>query len=352
MLSGCATIPQREILTTYDINGVSYLSLVTLCERRQINWDYDTITKAVTLEKGRHRINLRVGDALVLVDGRAEYLHHPVDIYQGVIVVPVRFKERILDVIFKEQYAAARAPSPVLSIKKIVIDPGHGGHDPGAIGKSGLREKDVNLDIAKRLAKLLREDGIGVVLTRSTDTFVPLGRRADIANSADADFFISIHSNANRVRSLTGLEIYYISSRINDSRRALLTAGNTKLDFDSTCFYHPSLDLKATLWDMIYTYNRSESMQMANSICKAIDHDLDTRVIGVKGANFQVLKGTRMPAILIEAGFLSNRNEEKLLKNSYYRQQIAEAIEQGIKNYAKENTAGGGLLENEINRGF
>jgi len=335
-------MPPREKITTYEINGVSYVSLVPLCERRQVSWDYDTFAKTVILQRGPHKINLRIGDTMVLVDGKTEYLHHPVDIYQGVLVIPLKFKEQVFDSLFKPQYAQTREIPSILSVKKVVIDAGHGGHDPGAIGRSGLREKDVNLDIAKRLSKLLRDNGVTVIMTRSSDVFVPLERRADIANNAKADLFISIHANANRVRSLSGLEIYYVSPRINDVKRALMTAQDTKLDFDNSCFSHASINTKATLWDMIHTYNRGEAIQLAGNICKTAGRNLDTRIIGVKGANFLVLKSTQMPAILVESGFLSNREEEKLLKNGYYRQQIAEAIEQGIKNYVKNNFAYGG----------
>ncbi|MDP2753268.1 MAG: N-acetylmuramoyl-L-alanine amidase, partial [Nitrospirota bacterium] len=215
------------------------------------------------------------------------------------------------------------------------IDAGHGGNDPGAIGRSGLREKDVNLDIAKRLAKLLKDDGVEVIMTRSSDVFIGLSRRCAIANNASADLFISIHCNANRVRSLKGLEIYYITPKVSDLKRAKASAQDGRLNFDSACFLNPSLELKATLWDMIYTYNRGESIQLARDICRVVGSDSNIRVIGIKGAGFQVLKGAQMPSILIETGFLSNGEEERLLKNGYYRQQIAEAIEQGIKNYAK-----------------
>jgi len=330
-------MPPSETLTTYNIGGTTYFPLISFCEQRQIAWDYDTFSKVINLERGTHKINLRVGDTLALVDGSAQNLHHPIDIYQGIIVAPLRFKEQVLDGLFKERYAAAKVSFPISSIKKVIIDPGHGGHDPGAIGKSGLREKDINLDIAKRLAKLLRDNGVQVVLTRSSDVFVPLERRVDIANNVKADLFISIHSNANRVRSLSGLEIYYVSPKANDLRRATSTAKTEKLDFDSSCFSQASQETKAILWDMIYTYNRAESIHLASNICKVAGRNLDTRIIGVKGANFLVLKGTLMPSILIEAGFLSNRNEERLLKNSSYRQQIAEAIEQGIGNYARDN---------------
>jgi len=338
-LSGCATLPSKVALPTYNISGVTYVSLVSLCESENIAYEYDTFTQTAHLTKGAHKINLMVGQKLVLVDDMPQYLKYPVDIYQGTIVLPYKFKEQILDSLFKERYAKRNVALPLSKIKKIVIDAGHGGKDPGTIGKSGLREKDVNLDIAKRLSKLLRADGFDIVMTRSTDNFISLERRVTIANNSKVDLFVSIHSNANRVRSLNGLEVYYISSNINDSKRALYCAQNSALNFDKSCFaYSPSLNLKATLWDMVNTSNRAESVRLARDVCSVIDGSLNTKVIGIKGAPFYVLKGTHMPAILIETGFLSNAREERLMKNAYYRQQIAESIEQGIQRYVRDFT--------------
>lgn len=331
--SGCATVPTREAFPTYSINGITYLPLVSLCQSQGINCDYDTFARTVTLSKYMHKINLMVGDALVLVDGSPVHLKHPVDIYQGTVVVPYKFKTQILDVIFKEVYPSGKATPSMYKIKKLVIDAGHGGDDPGAIGKTGLREKNVNLDIAKGLSNLLRSEGVEVIMIRSTDRFVSLPARVDIANRAKADLFLSIHSNANRVRSLSGFEAYYVSPAIDDSKRALLAAQNAALDLDSRFFASNSLNLKAILWDMIYTSNRAESIKLAKSICQTIERNLDTKVLGVKSARFYVLKGVQMPAVLIEIGFLSNYNEERKLRNSYYRQKIVESIAQGIKNY-------------------
>ena len=334
--TGCATVPTREALPTYNLNGITYLPLVSLCESRGINWEYDTFTRTATLSKDLHKINLTVGDTLVLVDGNPTHLKHPVDIYQGTIVVPYKFKDQIIDSLFKEFYPARKTYALRPAFKKIVIDAGHGGGDPGAIGRSGLREKDINLDIAKRLVQLLRSSGVDVVMTRSTDKLIPLARRVEIANNAHADLFISIHTNANRVRSLSGFEVYYVSPYLDDSKRALLAAQKAKPDFDSSCFASNSLDLKAMLWDMIYTYNRAESIDLARFICKTIDRDLNIRIIGIKGARFEVLREVRMPALLIEIGFLSNYNEERMLRNTYYRQRIVESIAEGINNYAQE----------------
>lgn len=334
--SGCATVPGREALPAYDINGVPYVSVASLCELKGISWEYDTFGRTVILRKGAHRINLKVGDTLALVDGSAVNLKHPVDIYQGAVAVPCRFKEQVLDDLFADVRPAAAGPAIASAIKKIVIDAGHGGYDPGAIGRTGLREKDVNLDIAKRLALLLREGGVEVIMTRSSDTFISLSQRVNIANRSRADIFISIHSNANRVRALSGFEAYYISPGISDAKRALSSAKYSPLALERNYFSHSGLNLKATLWDMIYTSNRAESIELARAICRSVGRELDTRVLGVKGANFYVLKGVEIPAILIEVGYLSNYNEERLLRNNFYRQQVAETLKQGIGNYARD----------------
>jgi N-acetylmuramoyl-L-alanine amidase len=270
-----------------------------------------------------------VGESLVLVDGNSMHLRHPVDFYQGTVVVPCGFKEQILDTLFREAPGAKQA----LRIKKAVIDAGHGGTDPGAIGRAGLREKGVNLDIAKRVANILRNDGIEVVMTRPSDRFVLLNSRVEMANNSGADIFVSIHSNANRVRSLSGFEVYYVSPSVSDSQRALSAARYAPLNLDTAGLAGNSLDLKAILWDMVYTSNRAESIELARSISKAMNDNLEARLLGIKGARFEVLKGVRMPAVLVEVGFLSNAQEERLLKNNFYRQRIAESIAQGIRDY-------------------
>ena len=343
--SGCATSPVREAFPSYSINGVTYYPLITLCEAKGISWQYDTFTRVVTLDKGAHRISLKAGDNLVLVDQRAILFNSPVDIYAGTVVVPDKFKEQVIDVLFKE----ARVPSQRITafpvsevIKKVVVDAGHGGNDPGAIGRTGLREKDVNLDIAKRLALLLRSEGVDVVMTRNNDRFIPLDTRVRITNSSRADLFVSIHSNANHVRSLNGFEVYYVAIGRNDAKRALFAARNANLGLDNASFANHSLELKAILWDILYAYDRAESIQLARSICKSVDNNLDVRVIGVKDARYEVLRGARIPAVLIETGFLSNYNEEHMLKNSYYRQKVAESIMDGIRDYAQ------GLASTEV----
>ena len=291
------------------------------------------------MNKGAHRINLKVGDDLVLVDQRAMLLDHPVDLYEGTPVVPAKFKEQVIDALFRgERIPPQRIAAFPISrrIKRVVVDAGHGGNDPGALGRTGLREKDVNLDIARRLTLLLKSEGVNVVMTRSSDRFIPLETRVQITNSSKADLFISIHSNANHTRSMNGFEVYYVASSLNDAKRALLAARSANLDLEGASFASRSVELKAILWDLIYAYDRAESIQLARHICKSVGNNMDVRVIGVKDARYEVLRGSRIPAVLIETGFVSNYKEERMLKNGYYRQKIAESIMAGISDYAQE----------------
>ena len=306
LISGCATVPMGENIPTYSIGGITYYPLVSLCDLRGVPMQYDTLLRSAYLIKDAKSVNLRIGDSLVLVNNNVMHLNSPVDIYQGTIVVPRQFKEQVFDILFKQSTLVhRRAGAGKIRLSKVVIDAGHGGNDPGAIGRNGLREKDVNLDIAKRLSSLFKGEGTQTILTRSRDNFVPLSSRVNIANRSGADLFISIHSNANRSRSLSGFEVYYVAPSVSDSKRAALTARSAALNLKEAVFASNSADLKAIIWDMIYTNSRAESIELSRSLCRVMDSSIDANILGVKSARFQVLKGVRMPGILVEVGFVS-----------------------------------------------
>lgn len=340
-LLGCATAPPPKAgelpIQKLYINNTVYYPLLGLCSHLAISWDYDFIGRQITLKKSDTEIKLLIDSSVALVNGSPLDIKYPVVVYNGSVVVPSKFKEIVLDKLYrqtqpvdKKQYAGYKR------IKRVVVDAGHGGRDPGAVGRTGLREKDVNLDIAKRLAGILERQGIEVTMTRRTDKFLSLEERVAIANRANADFFISIHSNSARSRKLNGFEVYYLSDKANDSLRALSAAkNNIDLDIEEGSFYKKSLELKAILWDMLYTQNRWEAVLMAQAICQVASRNMGLRILGVKGASFYVLKGNSIPAVLVEAGFLSNQLEEKYLRNGFYRQQIAEALADGITDYSR-----------------
>ena len=337
LISGCATIPTGENIATYSIDGVIYYPLVNLCDLRGVSMQYDALARTVYLAKDAQHVSLRVGDGLVLVNDNSMQLNSPIDIYQGAIAVPRQFKEQVFDVLFRQVVSGYRRPGAgKIKLNKVVIDAGHGGNDPGAIGRNGLREKDVNLDIAKKLSSFLRAEGVRTVLTRSTDKFIPLSSRVNIANKSGADLFISIHSNAARSRSLSGFEVYYVAPSVSDSKRAALTARSASLSLKDTVFSSDAQDLRTIVWDMIYTNSRAESIDLSHSLCKIMDSSIDANILGVKNARFQVLKGITMPGILIEVGFVSNANEERLLRTNAYREKLASGILEGIREYSQD----------------
>ena len=228
-----------------------------------------------------------------------------------------------------------------MSRPEIVLDPGHGGKHPGAVGRYyKTNEKDVNLSIAKRLKGLLSSRGIKVYLTREKDTFVPLSERSNFASKKDADFFISIHSNSSTSRKLRGFEVYYLSEkRMDDSKRAFEAAGDRSLDLGGASIDRNNKTAKAIAYDLKFTENRIESKDLGKHLLSAArKKNIYARKRSLKDARFHVLKNfkTDMPAVLVETGYLSNKREEGQLKSSSYRQKVAEALAKGIMAYKKQ----------------
>jgi len=213
----------------------------------------------------------------------------------------------------------------------IVIDPGHGGKDPGAIGKSGLREKDIVLDVGLRLRKLIKERlGANVIMTRETDVFIPLEERTAIANTKGADLFVSVHANASRRTGAKGVETYLLG-RATD-RDAMATA-----ERENSASEKSLNTLELILTDLMNTAKKEESLRLAYYVQENMIGHLEKRYkvtdLGVKQAPFYVLVNARMPSILAEISFISNPEEERLLSEEGHRQEIAEAILAGIRKY-------------------
>ncbi|MBZ5580088.1 MAG: N-acetylmuramoyl-L-alanine amidase [Acidobacteriia bacterium] len=220
-----------------------------------------------------------------------------------------------------------------LKINRVVIDPGHGGHDEGTVGPHGLMEKDLVLDVAQRLGKLIEKRmSAEVIFTRSDDTFIPLEGRTELANEKKADLFLSIHANSSPASGVTGIETYYLN--FTQSTDALDVAARENASSQKTVFELQDLIQKITLHD-----KAEESREFANRIQASLQA-LSVRNFpgeknrGVRKAPFVVLIGANMPSVLAEIGFLSNRREEALLKRSDYRQKLAEALYRGVSGYA------------------
>ncbi len=336
VIYGCATVSPGS-KTVCRISGIDYVSLVSVCSSAGVKAEYDAFSGKARLFNNKHEIVLRAGDDAMLYDGELRHLSRVLQVHRGSPVVASSCVEQLM-LLFGPAGTAITEKKPVFhGIKKVVIDPGHGGYDPGAIGRNGLKEKTVTLDVAKRLTSILRGSGVDVVMTRSTDVFIPLERRVEIANASGADLFISIHINASRQRSLNGFEVYYVSPQVNDYKRAREAAGEYSLRLPEEEEKGLPYDVKRILWDMFYSYSRAESSALAGHICDKIACEMKMKILGVKNARFHVLRGANMPAVLIEAGFVSNPSEEAQLRNSRYRQRLAECIARGLESYTAEN---------------
>jgi N-acetylmuramoyl-L-alanine amidase len=219
-----------------------------------------------------------------------------------------------------------------LSLKRVVIDPGHGGVQTGAISESGLTEKEITLDLALRLRRLLADAPFEVLLTRETDRTLGLEKRVAFANSQNADLFLSIHVNWMEPRTIRGAETFFVGPTNDPTTMKLVSMENRESGYSFS-------DLRQALDKIYIDARRNESRTLAKTIqgrlfesLKQSNPDLENR--GVKMAPFAVLVGTQMPAILVEVSCLSNAEEVKLLTNEDYREKIALALLDGIRSYA------------------
>lgn len=221
------------------------------------------------------------------------------------------------------------------TVQVIVLDPGHGGIDPGAVGKNGLYEKDVNLNIANILKKIIEDSlKIKVLLTRNKDQYMSLKSRTNFANRNAADIFISIHCNASpKNRKACGFETYFLSEARTTEERAVAAMENASLMFDEETKL--TGDINFILYDLAQSVFLEESNNLAEAIQISAERLLNIPARGVNQAGFYVLRGAFMPSVLVETAFISNPEEEKLLRKKEFKEKIACAIFQGLKNFIR-----------------
>ncbi|MCP2620075.1 N-acetylmuramoyl-L-alanine amidase [Candidatus Aminicenantes bacterium AC-334-K16] len=221
-----------------------------------------------------------------------------------------------------------------LGVHRIVLDPGHGGRDPGCIGRSGLKEKDVVLDVCLRLKKLLEsKNQFEVILTRESDIYIPLENRTIIANQKRADLYISIHANANPNRRKKGIMSFYLNFSPDPTVNEIAARENATSSKNIG-------KMKEIILKIVQNSKIKESQELARAIQKSLITRLKknfsaVKDMGVKGGPFWVLIGAEMPSVLVEISHLSNPTEESRLKTARYRQEIARGIYEGIINYVK-----------------
>ena len=220
-------------------------------------------------------------------------------------------------------------------LNTVVLDAGHGGKDPGSLGKYGTREKDVVLDITKRVGRLLEKDGgIKVVYTREEDVWVPLIERTKMANDANGKLFVSIHANSNPNRKIQGFETYLLRPGKSDDAIEVASRENSVIKLEEQIGQYDHLKGESLIMaTMAQSMFMKESEDLAAIIQMELDKRLTTPNRGVKQAGFYVLIGASMPNVLVEVGYLSNPAEEKKLKQSEHKQKIADSIYKGIKHF-------------------
>jgi N-acetylmuramoyl-L-alanine amidase len=228
----------------------------------------------------------------------------------------------------------AAEPAPRRAAFTIVIDPGHGGDDTGALGPSGLAEKDVALDIGRRLrSRILSEaPDARVIMTRDADKAVSLDDRTAIANHTRADLFVSIHANASRRGGARGAETYFLSYQATDDEaRAVAAIENNAMRLEEGVQKDSRLEM--ILWDLAQSAFLKESSVLAEIIQDNLNDTLDIANRGIKQAPFRVLMGATMPAVLIEIAFISNPDEERRLRDPAFKDRLAAAIHDSIRRY-------------------
>jgi N-acetylmuramoyl-L-alanine amidase len=234
------------------------------------------------------------------------------------------------------------APKPSLAgkmnkAKVIVIDPGHGGQDPGAIGKGGTREKDIVLEMGKQLRDVLRKNSeYTVIMTRTTDTFIPLRERAEFGEKKGASLFISIHADSSPKKTTKGFSVYTLNERATDEESKKIAEKENAADllgigrFDA---YDPVM--KNILGDLMQTQVTIASSELADEMVRQVRKDLECVENPHRGAPFTVLRST-VPSVLVETGFLSNVDEEKKLKQKWYREKLAYSLARAIDAILKD----------------
>jgi len=314
--------------------------LKDICDRHSLPWQWDHISQTADLKIEGINVRLLVGSSVLLLGKEQVKLNAPVLIDESSVMLPYDFKAKVMDRFPKIFTAKAsprsrvtRDPRVFRKLREVIIDAGHGGKDPGAIGVAGIQEKTVNLDVAQRLKKLLEAAGIKVTMTRKDDTFISLQERTEIASRSKADLFVSIHANSNPSRGVHGVEAYCLKDlgtlEKNEAQRQM----NHKLMFKNLAMKKGSLSLDDIVEDMLYTHKQSVSTALAVKLADRVAQEAKTQCRGDKQSHFFVLRNTLIPAVLVEIGFLTNPKEGRLLKTGDYRQKVAEGLANGILGY-------------------
>ncbi len=345
--SGCAAVTTGRRPSAYRLSERNaYTELNSFCRIYKLNYHFNSLYDIVRLSSSDINVKLVLGSHYAFYNGRIISLKKPPYSYKGKIFIPAELAGSIFikslpsALPSRALFPAANGLKPI-SIRTIVIDPGHGGKDPGAISKRGLEEKSITIKIARYLERELEARGFKVYLTRNSDVYLTLKERVQFARSHKADLFISVHANSNHSSKIKGVEVYYLSDKYFDSEsKAVVMAENAPFHSIRGLY---SKDTQRIVWDLMCTENNTISLDFAKTVVSTL-RGMGFKVRPPKGAPFYVLKYAYVPSILVESGYLSNPSEEKLLRKPYYQKQVARGVALSVsllnKRYAEfVNTA-------------
>jgi len=329
-LHGCASKP--EVLPSAPIG----IPLQDVCDRYHVTWQWDGVTQVVMMEYRGNISKALVGSSTVLIGKQQVILSAPLRREHSTIYVPEDFEFKVLAP-FGVPIAGLSSVESSSRAHVIVIDAGHGGKDRGTMALSGMDEKDIVLDVAKRLRMLLEGAGLKVIMTRDTDDFISLPERTIIAAKSGADLFVSVHVNSNQDHAVNGLLVYYLDTIGRKDRDEEQRQENEET-FLHSLSVQDSPTMLNIVTDMMDTLKTAQSQKLAKAIIREARHEPEVKVRGdgIRICRFFVVRNTLIPAVLVETGFLSNRQEHNKLVSPLYRQKMAEIIARGVLDYANE----------------
>ena len=324
LIAGCASVPR-----TGPLKPPGEVSAQELCHKYNIECRWDSVTQTITMFYLDKKIQGLVGSDMVVTGNNRIALSAPLYRKHGAVMLPPDFERAV--------FGASSAPQEDYvkgaqsgRLRKVVVDAGHGGKDPGAIGVGGLKEKDIVLDIARRIKKDFEAAGVQVVMTRDTEDFVTLADRTEIASKPDVDLFVSIHANANKTRRANGIEVYYAGTLSKEDQSEDQRLANERKICSLYNMRSDIRDIKDIVTDMLYTYKRAFSPGLSDAVSRGLENELPRQSRGSKPERFFVLRNTLIPAVLVEVGFVTNPKEATLLKDNSFRQRMADSITKSV----------------------
>jgi len=355
----------EKSVSIVDINGNSYVLIDEMITTFSIEHSFDPVFQKGRLYYKSHSMIYKTGYSCSIIDNSITGTEYPIIRWKGGVYIPLTLAEILLEsfynkeverrngklIVIKDEHGNIkktekdRIPSRKEKIGFIIVDAGHGGKDPGAVGKGGLKEKTITLKISKKVETLLKQrfENIKIKLTRNSDIFIELAERAEIANRElkknSNGIFVSIHVNASISSKISGFETYFLSQNpTNEEARKTAALENNVVILEnqrSGKKKYEDVDYIEAL--MLTTQIQKESSLLADSVQKNIDKNIsEFKSRGVHKADFFVLRGALMPAVLVEVGFITHLKEMKYLKTDDYQDKLAEGIVDGVTTFINQ----------------